>query len=491
MLPPLLTTTDPERYTQYLQEKISRVRAMLVRELDTSESQMALSEIQRLSPEIAASIPEGYRMRAEFAIYHEDDAHFSYAMFEPHTKPRKMIIIEQFAGCPQAINEAMAKLREYLPQWQVLKHKLFEVDFLCGDHNSVVMTLHYHKKLDEAWSQALEQLRSKLTSLGLNYSFIGRARKQKLVLGDDFVIDTYDTIRGPVRIKHYEATFSQPNSYVCSSMLNFAISCAQEIKAATPAQENDLLELYCGSGTFTMALAPLFTKVLATELDRVPMEAGRYNLQENHINNTKLVRLSAQEVGEALTGVRTFNRLKQQEVELKDYHFSTLLIDPPRSGLKAEESLRFTAQYNHVIYISCSPESLAYDLRYLSRTHEIKRLAFFDQFPYTNHLETGALLSRKSASKAFIPVTISPKDMGLGEEKAQPTYENIRKYVKETHGLTVSALNIAKMKAECGLEMQADRSGDKQQPKCPPEKREAILDAFRHFGMIEDDSSEG
>ena len=42
------------------------------------------------------------------------------------------------------------------------------------------------------------------------------------------------------------------------------------------------------------------------------------------------------------------------------------------------------------------------------------------------------------------------------------------------------------MKEECGLEKQAGRSGGKRQLACPPEKREAILDAFRHFGMIED-----
>lgn len=121
----------------------------------------------------------------------------------------------------------------------------------------------------------------------------------------------------------------------------------------------------------------------------------------------------------------------------------------------------------------------------------IEKIYFVDLFPITHHVETVAVLSRKSATKTFIPVTVSPKDMGLDEAKAQPTYENIRAYVKETHGLTVSTLNIAQMKAECGLEMACDRSGDKRQPKCPPEKREAILDAFRHFGMIEDDSSEG
>ena len=231
MLQPLLTTTDPERYPQYLQEKISRVTELLSHELDTPESHAGWCDLQKLTPEVAASIPEGYRMRAEFAIYHLDDEHFTYAMFEPNTKPRKMIAIEQFAGCPQAINEAMAALRTYLPQWQVLKHKLFEVDFLCGEQGSLVLTLHYHKKLDDNWYQALEALRSKLQDLGLNCSFIGRARKQKLILGNDFVIDTYHTSRGPVIIKHYEATFSQPNSYVCKEMLNFAISCAQEVKS--------------------------------------------------------------------------------------------------------------------------------------------------------------------------------------------------------------------------------------------------------------------
>ena len=106
------------------------------------------------------------------------------------------------------------------------------------------------------------------------------------------------------------------------------------------------------------------------------------------------------------------------------------------------------------------------------------------------HIETVAVLSRKSVSKSFIPVSISPKDMGLSEEKDQPTYANIRDYVQKTHGMKVSSLYVAQMKAECGLETQADRSGDKKQPKCPPEKREAILDAFRHFGLIGENGTE-
>ena len=77
--------------------------------------------------------------------------------------------------------------------------------------------------------------------------------------------------------------------------------------------------------------------------------------------------------------------------------------------------------------------------------------------------------------------------MGLPKDKPQSTYEDIRDYVQKTYGLKVSSLYVAQMKAECGLETQADRSDDKEQPKLPPEKREAILDAFRHFGLMGED----
>ena len=100
------------------------------------------------------------------------------------------------------------------------------------------------------------------------------------------------------------------------------------------------------------------------------------------------------EVAQALEGVREFNRLRFANIDIKEYNFNTLLIDPPRSGLEYKEALDFTARFDRVIYISCGPESLVKDLTYLTKTHKITKIAFFDQFPYTNHLETGVLLEK-------------------------------------------------------------------------------------------------
>lgn len=248
-----------------------------------------------------------------------------------------------------------------------------------------------------------------------------------------------------------------------------------------------LLDAYCGSGTIGLcaardaAHAGKVIKLIGVEKNPAGIADARLNAELNG--------LGPDEASFMATDATEFLR----DAARSGTHVDVVVLDPPRAG-STPAFLTAAAELGprRIVYISCNPTTQVRDLEILGHQgYRLCRLTPVDMFPHTEHTETVAVLSRKSATKTFIPVTVSPKDMGLDEAKAQPTYENIRKYVKETHGLTVSTLNIAQMKAECGLEMECDRSGGKQQPKCPPEKREAILDAFRHFGMIEDDSSEG
>ena len=250
-------------------------------------------------------------------------------------------------------------------------------------------------------------------------------------------------------------------------------------RMATLTGAETLFDLYCGTGTIGLYLAREAARVYGIEIVENAVLDAQENAERNQIKNIRFIQ------GKSETEAP---KLAEEGV-----HPDVIVLDPPRKGcdpalLEMIENLSVPK----VVYVSCNPSTLARDLKILREYgYQVQEVQPVDLFPGTGHVETVAVLSRKSATKTFIPVTVSPKDMGLDEAKAQPTYENIRKYVKETHGLTVSTLNIAQMKAECGLEMECDRSGGKQQPKCPPEKREAILDAFRHFGMIEDDSSEG
>ena len=171
-------------------------------------------------------------------------------------------------------------------------------------------------------------------------------------------------------------------------MLSWAMAFGREC-------DGDLLELYCGAGNFSIPLATVFDNVVATEISKTSVNAAQFNLAENHIENCHIVRLSAEEFVQAKNKVREFRRLQEVKVNLDDFNFTTVLVDPPRAGLD-DETLKMIAQYDNIIYISCNPETLAENLVSLTRTHEVTQSALFDQFPFTHHMEAGVILQRKT-----------------------------------------------------------------------------------------------
>lgn len=84
------------------------------------------------------------------------------------------------------------------------------------------------------------------------------------------------------------------------------------------------------------------------------------------------------------------------------FHFRVILVDPPRAGLD-KHTLRVCRRFEHVVYISCCPPSLARDLggeQGLGSTHEVVRLAILDHFPNTKHIECAVYLRRRAQTHA-------------------------------------------------------------------------------------------
>lgn len=188
-----------------------------------------------------------------------------------------------------------------------------------------------------------------------------------------------------LRYRQHEGAFSQPNGGVNRQMLGWA-------RAQAAPLGGDLLELYCGNGNFTVALAPLFGRVLATEVSKSSVQAAGHNLADNAVANVALARMSSDEISAALAGRESFTRLK--DIDLDAFRFSTLFVDPPRSGLDPA-TLELARGFEHILYISCNPETLRDNVAALQATHAIAAAAAFDQFPYTHHLECGLLLRRR------------------------------------------------------------------------------------------------
>ena len=154
--------------------------------------------------------------------------------------------------------------------------------------------------------------------------------------------------------------------------------------------KDDVLELHCGIGTFTLLLSRLYKQVLATENSRPSIRGLEDNIKIAASANISHARLSGKETLEALNGKRVFRRLSN--VNIKNLKLNSVFLDPPRTGLD-EYTKTNIKKFDTIFYVSCGFESLQKDLQSI-KTHRIKKASFFDQFPYTNHMESAILLER-------------------------------------------------------------------------------------------------
>lgn len=358
-----------ESYEQQFAEKISRLKKMMI-------------PFNAPMPEAYRSPLRHYRMRAEFRIWHEGDELY-HIIFDKVSRQR--IRVDQFPAACELINRMMPILISAARDSQVLRYKLFQIDYLATTSSQIVISLLYHRRIDEAWRGAVQTLQQQLVSQGFDVNFIGRAAKTKIVVNQDYV-DEILTIHGqPLIYRQVENSFTQPNAAINVKMLEWAVTVTQGL-------DGDLLELYCGNGNFSLALARNFKRVIATEIAKPSVESAQFNIARNQIDNVQIIRMSAEDFTQALRGDRTFNRL--QGIDLKSYHCNTILVDPPRSGLDLA-TLNWVQNYQNILYISCNTFTLCENLVVLNQTHHVTQVAMFDQFPYTEHMECGVLLTRK------------------------------------------------------------------------------------------------
>lgn len=358
----------PDNYAQQLSKKQNDMTALF------SCFSMPIAEV-------FPSAKLNYRLRAEFRIWHQDDDLF-YIMFNSVTKEK--FRVDSFPVASKLINQAMTALLAAIKDKPTLRYKLFQVDFLSTLSGELLISLLYHKPLEPSWEDAALILKKQLCAIA-PVDIIGRAKKQKIILSRDYVMESLQVGNKKFVYQQVENSFTQPNGGVNEQMLLWA-------QQATADSKGDLIELYCGNGNFSIALAENFDRVLGTEISKTSVKSAQVNIQANNLNNIDIVRMSSEEFSQAMNGERQFRRLAG--FDLTTYNYDTVLVDPPRAGLD-DDSVELVSRFQKIIYISCNPQTLKDNLLQLSKTHIIEKFALFDQFPYTEHIETGVVLTKK------------------------------------------------------------------------------------------------
>ncbi|MBE8167211.1 MAG: 23S rRNA (uracil(1939)-C(5))-methyltransferase RlmD [Shewanella sp.] len=178
-----------------------------------------------------------------------------------------------------------------------------------------------------------------------------------------------------VNLKFQPGGFVQVNTEVNQAMINQAIEWLE-------LEENErVLDLFCGMGNFSLPIAKLGANVIGVEGIDSAVEQAKKNAQENGLD---AVEFHACDLSADLSAQPWLGKIDK------------LLLDPARAG--AYECLKRLKKLNpkRVVYVSCSPTSLARDTSILlSHGYQLQKLSMIDMFPQTHHTEAMALFVKK------------------------------------------------------------------------------------------------
>ena len=505
-------------YAKQLEFKENKVKNNLIRLGGFSEEFVDAV----MEPIVGMEQPYRYRNKAQFPVGKDRDGNLIAGFYASRT--HSIIPVKDCMLGVEENKEILDAVLSYMKECKVepydeetgkglVRHVLIRYGFTTRE---IMVCLIINGKKLPAQEILLEKLQKieGMTSISINRN----EKKTNVILGD-----VTETIWGQPYITDYIhlrdcKDFTRTGkaiSYHISPQSFYQVNPEQTEKLYSLALEyagltgkESVWDLYCGIGTISLFLAGEAGHVYGVEI--VPQAIGdaKDNATRNGFTNTEFFVGKAEEVLPEF--YEKNNGLKEQQ-ECKEgadmLHPDVIVVDPPRKGCdeKCLETM-LLMQPERIVYVSCDSATLARDLKMLSEGgYEVKRVRAVDQFAHTGHVETVVLLSkgakapgdlcsarteveRRMVDSRKVKEDFSLEDMDLSEFKGKATYEQIKAYVLEQTGLKVSSLYIAQIKKKCGLDVGENfnlaKSENTRQPQCTPEKEDAIMQAFRHFGII-------
>ena len=352
----------------------------------------------------------------------------------------------------------------------LLRHVLVRRGFHSGEVMVVLVLGSPILPSKNNFVKALRKLHPEITTVVVNINdkqtSMVLGEKETVIYGKGYIEDTLCGCTFRISPK----SFYQVNPVQTEILYNKAIT-----YAGLTGKEK-VIDAYCGTGTIGLIAASQAKEVIGVELNRDAVKDAVINAKRNNIKNEQFYNADA---GKFMV-----------ELSEQNKKVDVVFMDPPRAGSdEAFLSSVVKLAPKKVVYVSCNPETLARDLKYLTRHgYQAVECQPCDMFPFTKHVETVVLLSKGEIDSKKVRVEFSLEDMDMSGFQKGATYEQIKAYVLEHTGLKVSSLYISQIKRKCGLDVgqnyNLSKKEDAKVPKCPPEKEAAIRDALKYFQMI-------
>jgi 23S rRNA (uracil1939-C5)-methyltransferase len=444
--------------------------------------------------------PFRYRNKAQYPVGEDKDGNIVMGFYAGHT--------HSIIACPDddcmlghrdnafILNAVKEWMKEYMVRAyneNIHKGTVRHVLIRTGYHTDEVMVCLVTKKMlrkeaADGLVKAIQKLKLNVASLVVNIN----KEDTNVILGKECItlygrpyIEDYI---GDIKFQISPLSFYQVNPKQTEVLYNKALEFAG-LKG-----NESVWDMYCGIGTISLFLAKKAGKVYGVEIVPQAIEDAKNNAKINNIDNAEFFVGKAEEVVPAFYKKQTGVQSDNDSTDSKEYDMTrpdVVVVDPPRKGCdkKLLDTIVSMTPYR-IVYVSCDSATLARDLKLLVEYgYKVEKVQPVDQFGNTVHVETVCLLSKLHEAKHYVNVTVDMDEMDITSAESKATYEEIKKYVAEHNdGMKVSSLNIAQVKAKCGIiereNYNLPKSGNAKQPQCPKEKEDAIVEALKYYQMI-------
>ena len=442
-----------------------------------------LGQFAHVEPIIGMESPYHYRNKVQAAFGTTRAGRIISGIYQSST--HNIVAVDSCMTEDKAADKIITDIRKLLADFKMtaynevtgrgfLRHVLVKRGFATNEIMVVLVTGTPVFPARSNFLRALLKLHPEITTVVQNvndrFTSMLLGPNEKTLFGPGFITDVLCGLKFRISAKSFYQINPVQTEVLYGKAMEFAGLTGRET----------VIDAYCGIGTIGMIAAKTAGQVLGVEVNR---DAVRDAIANAKLNNMKNIRFICADAGEFMV-----------DMAQNGEHCDVLLMDPPRAGSdRAFLSSAVTLAPKRIVYVSCNPETLARDLHFLTkRGYRVEKIQPVDMFPHTNHVETVCLLTRKNV-KSYAYVDVNTDELDIGGSKNKATYKEIMSFVEEKYGFKVSALYIAGVKDELGLEKQFSYEDNgmaaKRRPNCPKEKHDAIVDALVHFGIISAEKS--
>ena len=346
----------------------------------------------KVEPFIEMEQPEHYRCKVHAVFTHDRKGNALSGIYREGT--HEVVPIESCFLENQKADAIITTIRKLLKSFKIktydenngfglFRHVLIRIGHNTGEIMVVLVLTSPILPSKNNFIKALRNEHPEITTVVLNvndkHTSMILGDKEKAIYGPGFI---YDTVCG-MKFKISPKSFYQVNPVQTEKLYSKAVELAGLTGKET------VLDCYCGVGTIGIIASPHAGEVIGVEINKDAVRDARLNSKINEIKNITIYENDA-------------SKFMVQMAESGD-HADVVFMDPPRSG-STEVFLNsmFKLNPDRIVYISCSPDSLANDLKIITGNgYKAERIIPVDMFPFTRSVETVVLLGK---------ITDGPKD---------------------------------------------------------------------------------